>query len=169
MTSTFKRPHFSPTPQKELEERNGHHAIASLPDLIRYNAKENPDHIFCTQAEVGSGKTTDKTGTSTSQYDSRQITFGQLGRAVDSCARWIHKTFEPSRLRSSANKPRPIALYLESDIGLFIHLAALLAMDIPVRSKATIQSSNTSKHQAYFEIDPSRFSQTELAKRVAPA
>ena len=123
MSLTFKRPRFSPT-SPEAEQRNGQDAIASLPDLIRFNARENPEHIFCMQAETAGA----------SQYNSQKITFSQLDRAVDSCATWIHHAVKSSFPGNSGGTPhRPVALYLESDIGLFIHLAALLTMNIPVR------------------------------------
>ena len=124
MGLTFKRARFSSTTPKEAEQLDGQDAIASLPDLIRFNARENPEHIFCVQAETAGA----------SRYDSRKITFSQLDGAVDSCATWIHQVVKSSSPRNSGEKPpRPVALYLESDIGLFIHVAALLAMDIPVR------------------------------------
>lgn len=132
VTSSFKRPYFRPTvPSRESEAANGQDTIASLPHLIQYNAKENPDHIFCVQAEVKSNEAHDVTDVS--RFDARRITFSQLDRAVDTCATWIHKIVKPSSpLDTSSSTPRPIALYLESDVGLFIHLAALLTMDVPV-------------------------------------
>lgn len=130
----FRRPYFRPTvPSGKPEAGDELDTISSLPNLIRYNAKENPDHIFCVQAELIS-REAQGAAANVSRYDARRITFRQLDKAVDTCATWIHKMVKSSSPKTSAHTPRPIALYLESDIGLFIHLAALLAMDIPVGS-----------------------------------
>ena len=104
----------------------------------------------------------------TSEYDSRKITFGQLDQAMDACATWIHELVRPSNPRSLPGQPKPIALYLESDVGLFIHLAALLTMDIPVRSQAKY-AAPALKLLAHLETDTPHFSQAKLGKRAAPA
>ncbi len=131
MEPLYRRPSFRPTvPNAEPKVRNRHDTIASLPDLIRYNAIENPEHTFCVQTEVNSNGSHNVTDLS--RYNACRITFSQLDRATDSCATWIHKVVHPPGPGSPTKTSRPIALYLESDVGLFIYLAALLAMDIPV-------------------------------------
>ena len=61
------------------------------------------------------------------------MTFVQLAQAVE---RWILANVETSAAEytshGSIRKAQPISLVLESDLSLFIYLAALLTLNIPV-------------------------------------
>ncbi|KAL7622054.1 hypothetical protein AAE478_007555 [Parahypoxylon ruwenzoriense] len=73
---SFRRPSFSPLPQKTaLVPDVAGSKISSLPDLIRYNAHENPDYIFALQSEVDHDETN---STNESSYKASPITFLQL-------------------------------------------------------------------------------------------
>lgn len=68
------------------------------------------------------------------------ITFLELAHAVEQCCDWILANIEVARpneqeLRAEGSpaKGRPIALFMESDVSLFIYLAALLTLNVPVR------------------------------------
>jgi acyl-CoA synthetase (AMP-forming)/AMP-acid ligase II len=98
--------------------------IRSLPDLIRFNAIHNPHHVFCIQSNA--------------DLESTSITFLELAHAVERCCDWIltnvHGTSPAEQSADgSLEKSRPIALFMESDVCLFIYLAALLTLNIPVR------------------------------------
>ncbi len=102
--------------------------IRSLPDLVRFNAKHNPSHLFCVQAKASlNGVAVAPT----------RITFLEFHQAVRRCCRWINEnvpnTTAPALTESGELQKGPsVALLLESDIGLFIHLVALLSLGIPV-------------------------------------
>lgn len=129
VVKSFLRPQFSPRYQKELPQ-NG--TIRSLPDLIEFNAIHNSSHLFCVQAEEDSHEShpTD----CASEWRLRSITFGALKGAVDACCVWLSKNIPQDSERTLSQKMAPVALYLESDVGLFIYVAALLKMNIPVCS-----------------------------------
>lgn len=108
--SFFKRPIFSPRPLgHRLEPDVAGSDISSLPDLVRFNARKNPNHIFAKASK---------------------ITFSQLEELIRRCAGWLRSTVTSAR--QNGDSDTPVALYLESDIGLFIHLVALLSIDVPV-------------------------------------
>ena len=88
-------------------------------DLIHFNCQHNPDHIFASQ-EVSH------------QEDLIHITFRDLRDATVACARLLAKSLNPTRPDNrDEDARRPVALLLESDVVLFIHLAALLYLEIP--------------------------------------
>ncbi|KAL7939402.1 hypothetical protein V8C35DRAFT_326453 [Trichoderma chlorosporum] len=108
----FRRPKFSPVPPKNYTDSDDK-AIATLSDLIRFNSENNAEHIFCIQAQsqkVNSKLSSDVT------YRGVKITFAQLNCAIQQCS----------------ESGTPIALYVESDVGLLIHLCALQILDIPL-------------------------------------
>ena len=115
---SFTRPDFSPL-QPLNTEAAARDSINSLPDLIRYNAIQNGDQTFCIQGE-------------TIVENSRRISYQELERAVSACSYWVESHLELGRKEPESFKPKPIALYLESDVGLFIYIAAMLASGIPV-------------------------------------
>lgn len=134
-TRQFQRPLFNLTPNKDdstsISTSNDSSNIRSLPDLIHFNAVHNPDHVFCLQ-------TKESRDASASTFDYTSITFFDLAHAVENCCNSIlsHvKNVNPAQLGEdgSIQKSPPVALFLESDVGLFIHLAALLSLNIPVR------------------------------------
>ncbi|KAL4890076.1 hypothetical protein BDV59DRAFT_99330 [Aspergillus ambiguus] len=97
-------------------------AIHSLPDLIDFDAEHNPNHEFALQEIRQGGKHLSLT----------PVTFSELKNAAITCAHLIRK-----RLPSEADgeyqygaRP-PVAIFLESDVNLFVHLAALLYLNIP--------------------------------------
>ncbi|KAI0409181.1 hypothetical protein F4802DRAFT_545755 [Xylaria palmicola] len=118
----FKRPVFSPRSSEPLESD-----ISSLPDLIRFNARENPHHIFALQSE----STGAQRGSEENEYGVSQITFEQLDQMVRRCASWIRRAVVPRNRNGELGEREPIAIYVESSVGLFLHLAALLSMDTP--------------------------------------
>lgn len=111
-------------PQLALEWQDS--GIRSLPELIHFNAKENPSHTFCLQAEINRRVENDDT-----RYNVRQITMQEIESAIGNCVSWIRQTL-PNQESSAVDPTAPVALYLESDVCLFIYLAALLEMNIPV-------------------------------------
>ncbi|EHK17809.1 uncharacterized protein TRIVIDRAFT_194923 [Trichoderma virens Gv29-8] len=120
----FRRPKFSPVPPKNYADSDDE-AISTLSDLIRFNSENNAEHIFCIQAQsekVDSSLSGDVT------YRGVKITFAQLDRAIQQCVLWLSDGYSQTFSESGA----PIALYVESDVGLLIYLSALQILDIPL-------------------------------------
>lgn len=100
--------------------------IRSVLDLIRQNEIHNPKHTFCIQE--------------LKDHDTLcLVTFEMLSDAIKQCVGWLEKLqlLHQSRPLSSGSegKPRPVALLMGSDIGIFFHIAALMWMEIPVPSR----------------------------------
>ena len=105
--------------------------IRSIRDLIDHNALHNPDHPFCIQCKQSTNG-----GENGLCYEN--VTFRELKGAVDRCCQWILKTILEAHSAKvcddgSIQKSRPVALFMESDLDLFIYIAALLTLNIPVR------------------------------------
>lgn len=131
---TFRRPLFTALPSKDARGQD----ISSIPDLIRFNATYNPDHIFCIQSLPDVNKSAE----SSDGYLGVSITFKQLDNAVRRCADWLRELVDAS---DYGGKPGPpVALYLESDVGLFFHFMALQALNIPVCACLSSQLLNYS-------------------------
>ncbi|VBB79331.1 Putative protein of unknown function [Podospora comata] len=126
----FVRPAFSPLPP---ERRGGKPAkpdeISSLPGLIAFNAINNPNHIFSHQVECHRRES--NSNRERQSYIIQPVTFAQLDRSIGACAEWLRASLQTGHADRSSSKARPVALYMESDIGLFIYLSALLSLNIP--------------------------------------
>lgn len=123
----FQRPSFQLLP--DPESKSGvPHDIRSLPELVHFNALQNPHHVFCLQC---------KQSPDTLQFEFVRITFQQLGQAVEHCCLWILANIEGAHTPiigdgGAIKKSPPVALFLESDVSLFIYITALLSLNIPV-------------------------------------
>ncbi|KAL8994550.1 MAG: hypothetical protein Q9169_005514 [Polycauliona sp. 2 TL-2023] len=122
-TTTFLRPFFQLLPIPSDAELS---PIRSLPELVLFNALHNPRHAFCHQSSQAAA----------GQIDSVPITFHQLAVAVENCCSWLLETIpnaHPAKLNGDhhVRKAASVALFLESDVGLFIHVLALLTLNIP--------------------------------------
>jgi hypothetical protein len=105
--------------------------VRSLPQLIHFNAQHNPKYPFCIQAEVkrdGAIKDTNEKP----PYETHTVTMETLKISVDSCADWINHGLSTAA-DETMKEVGPVAIIMESNIGLFIYLAALLELGIPVR------------------------------------
>ena len=116
MGKPFFRPQFQV--DKPMTSKD---TIRSLPDLIQFNAENNPHHVFCVQEERREGRTVDLV----------EITFLKLRDLVARCIEHI-ASHDIGVDTPKENFLLPIALYLESDVTLFVYLSALLWMGIPV-------------------------------------
>lgn len=90
----------------------------TLPDLIHFNCQYNPDHLFALQEVSHQGNLI-------------HISFRELQDVTVACARLFAKSLITT-YNGDADARRPVALFLESDVVLFIHLGALLYLEIPV-------------------------------------
>ncbi|KAF2994038.1 putative secondary metabolism biosynthetic enzyme [Curvularia kusanoi] len=123
--STFNRPDIwlpAPLGAAQPYKLSQHR---TLPSLVDFNATNNPEYLFAIQAEKGVD----------SETTLREISFAQLGRAIARCQAWLETTVRGMHLPvlrgGSVVKGPPIALLMESDVGLFIHQVALLGLGVP--------------------------------------
>ncbi|KAF8625926.1 hypothetical protein AX17_006652 [Amanita inopinata Kibby_2008] len=126
--NTFLRPHINLGYGNDMP--NG---VNTLPELIEFAAKHNPNHIFGLQArssaDVGPGS-----GASSQSGDLSlcEITFAQLQHAVERASVWLVSSgATPGRTRRT-DKVAPVAIFLGSDITIFMYMAALLRIGTPV-------------------------------------
>lgn len=106
--------------------------IRCLPDLVLHNALHNPGHLFCL-------RTTQSSEGFCAQLDFTDVTFSELAQAVERCCAWILASVPNIHAAEVGKdgvirKSRPLALFMESDLWLFIYLVASLTLNIPVRS-----------------------------------
>lgn len=113
----FSRPEFSAIGQGTDD------AVRTLVDLIQVNARKNATLCFCRQAEQ-----TQEIG----RWNIREITFEQLYVALGRCCMWLKETGVCLTREHDAPKCPPVALFLESDVTLFIYVNALAILNCPV-------------------------------------
>jgi hypothetical protein len=110
-------------------EKDGNR-IRTVPELIEYNARENADHVFCIQARKPGVD-----GNASNRLLS--VTHLQIKQAILQCEAWLTASIAELKLPykgSGGNvfKGPPIALLVESDIGLLIHLLSGISLGVPV-------------------------------------
>ena len=109
-------------------------AIRTVPQLINWNAENNPDLLFCYQAvRPTDGSTTN---------EPVRITFANLKDAVAQCANRLVSSIKelqlPTHNADELHRKRPpIALLVESDVSLLFHLFALMGLGVPVGLRFT--------------------------------
>ena len=114
------------------QKSSSNSSIRCLADLIVYNALHNPDHLFCLQTNQSSEG-------SRAHFDSTAVTFSELAQAIERCCAWILTNVPGIHAAEvdeigSIRKSRALALFMESDVCLFIYLMASLTLNIPVRT-----------------------------------
>ncbi|KAI9688877.1 MAG: putative NRPS-like protein biosynthetic cluster [Bathelium mastoideum] len=96
-------------------------SIRTLPDLVEYNAHNNAEYAFCHQLRKAE-----------TQNRIITITHSALKQAILQCQEWLHSNIRGlCEQDEDSGKPRPVALLMESDVGLWIHLLALLSLGVP--------------------------------------
>ena len=131
----FRRPIFNLV-SDETEPTSS--SIRSLPDLILYNATHNPKGVFSAQAR--------KPSKQVKELEIVDVSFLGLALSVERCCDWILGNINgahEARIDSngSVQKCKPVALLLESDLTLFVYLAALLTLNIPVSATFLYQGA----------------------------
>ena len=122
---------FNLLPASESIEHDEHRqSIRCISDLVYFNAVKYPHHVFCLQSWKVSSD-------SASNFKYTFITYSQLAQAVERCCEWILRNVPGASearlgLDGSISKSAPIALFMESDVGLFIYMLGLITLNIPV-------------------------------------
>lgn len=139
--ATMERPFIRPTFGILHQPTNiSEDAIRSLSDLIRFNAEVNPDHVFALQEERQAGRCTGFT----------KVTFSMLQDIVVKCVERLANYDLPAagiQVSVPGRDCGAVALYLESDLTLFVYLCALLWMNIPVCCSPGLSSPSSITHK----------------------
>ena len=105
--------------------------INTLPELIDFAAKHNPEHIFGLQAR-GNGTSCGVTWSSGSNLSFCEITFSQLRRVIERASAWLVNSGATAGRTRRIDKVYPVAIFLNSDVTIFMYMAALLRIGSPV-------------------------------------
>lgn len=102
-------------------------SLRTLPELVEHNAKNNATYLFCQQA----ARRLD------GSLHLVSVTHSQLKDAVLRCQEWLRETVNELKLPCPGEDDRfskgpPVALFMESDVGLWVHLLALISLGVPV-------------------------------------
>lgn len=97
--------------------------IQTLPVLVDFHAKRNSEHLFCLQVERDDRVTS--------------VTFKKLQRAILRCQTWLQEQstdIHPPKVNADGHREKcaPIAILMESHVGLAIHILACMGIGIPV-------------------------------------
>ncbi|KAF2006434.1 acetyl-CoA synthetase-like protein [Amniculicola lignicola CBS 123094] len=102
--------------------------IKTVADLVDFNADRNPDHVFCLQAEK------DLAGSKCPPF--LRISHRLFRSMILSCQQWMQQHLSelnsPSiHVEGHVVRGAPIALLVDSDVGLLVHLFALVGLGVP--------------------------------------
>ena len=111
--------------------------IRTIPQLIDFNARHNPDHVFCVQARK--------------QQSSISVSHLHLKQAILQCSDWLTSTVKEVKLPYEGGdgglcRGSPVALAMDSDVGLLLHLLSLLSLGVPVLLLSARLSPSSMKH-----------------------
>lgn len=135
---SFERPTFKLFLDQSADQSAAStESIRSLPDIILFNALHNPQAKFCSQIK--------QSKVSGNDFEIVEVTFLELAHAVERCCQWILSNIDrvyPAKVfeNGGVEKGPPLALFLESDLTLFIYIAALLTLNIPVSTVRSFAS-----------------------------
>lgn len=106
-------------------QKNG---IRTVPELLEFNAKTNPHHLFCVQARKHANA---------SDSAFLNVTHAQLAQAVLRCSAWLTENVAELCLPykndvGQAVRGSPVALFVNSNVGLLIHKIGLMCLGVPV-------------------------------------
>jgi long-subunit acyl-CoA synthetase (AMP-forming)/nucleoside-diphosphate-sugar epimerase len=110
----------------EVKQKRGPNSVRTVPELVDFNAAHNADYVFCYQARKDDS----------SNPSLASITHSEFKDAVLSCQQWLKTTITNLQLpvlqeNGVICRSTPVALFMESDIGLFVHIVALLGLGVP--------------------------------------
>lgn len=116
--------------------------IRTVPELVDFNAKFNPTHTFALQAQKAN---------SGSDLNFLNVNYDMLHRSVLRCQEWFVKTISELQLpeedhNRNLKKGAPIAFCMESNIGMIIHILALMGLGVPVAILSPRLSPAAFKH-----------------------
>lgn len=104
------------------------HGARTLPELVRFHIENNPNYEFCTQAERSATE---------EGHTYMHVTYRHLEQAICHCQSWIVKNIQdihsPTRGQNGkTTKFSPVALLMDSDLGLAVYILTLMGMGVPI-------------------------------------
>ncbi|KAI1367018.1 hypothetical protein F5Y08DRAFT_350351 [Xylaria arbuscula] len=102
-------------------------SLRTLPQLVQYHAENNPNYLFCLQAE--------KRHVTEEPSRIQEITYSTLQQAILHCQLWLNSQVARAQVGTQSGhytKPAPVALLMESDFGLAVYLLSLMGLGVPV-------------------------------------
>lgn len=111
-------------------------SIRTLPDLVDFHAKHNPQHLFCIQT------TRDHTFVSVSYENLQHAIVRCQARLREECGLHAPTVDADGKLKKCA----PVAVLMESHIGLVIYVLACMGMGVPVMLLSARLSSAAVRH-----------------------
>jgi hypothetical protein len=135
------RDDFQPA-QLQLSKPATEIPIRSVPELVDFNAVTNPDALFCFQAVKASASLVAETKHE-GGFDGMPVTMSQLREAILRCKDFLTANgvlVVPPRKTEDGKllKSLPVALFMDSDLGLLVHLVALMGLGVPVCVSTTV-------------------------------
>ena len=103
--------------------------IRTVPELIEHNAEHNPRHLFCLQARKGTA-------------EPLPLSHLQFKQSIIQCSAWLVANIAEVTLPRKIDnglfaKCPPLALFMESNVGLLIYLYSCISSGIPVSTSPT--------------------------------
>ncbi|KAK1635917.1 hypothetical protein BDP81DRAFT_450746 [Colletotrichum phormii] len=129
------------TPEVSLEHASTS-GLRTLPELVNFHAENNPKHLFGLQAEAN------EAGNGHSFVPLRYET---LQRAIIRCQAWLMQqttSLHPPKTAAdgSVKKCAPVAVLMESHVGLVICVLACMGMGVPVVLLSARLSAPSARH-----------------------
>lgn len=115
---SYVLPCFDTSCPPEAEDK-----IKSAIDLIEFNAEFNARRAFCIQLKKDSASRL---------VQQEEITFLNFRDMIYSCQAWMLDHVYMTTAQDQTGKPQPIALLMDSDVTLLVHMFALMGLGIPV-------------------------------------
>ena len=116
--------------------------LRTLPEIVDFHSLHNPDHLFCLQAE----EKADVDG-----YVFTEFRYRQLQLAIIRCQAWLQNLLADTEASTrnengSVAKFSPVGLFMESNVGMTVHVLSLIGLGIPVVLLSTRLSSLSIRH-----------------------
>jgi acyl-CoA synthetase (AMP-forming)/AMP-acid ligase II len=110
-------------------DRDSASGVRTLPELVEFHVKHNPQHRFCIQSE--------KPLVDKGPYRLTTLSYARLQQAILRCQAWLSDNapnVHPSFLDEHGMVKRcaPVAVLMESHVGLAIFILTLMGMGVPV-------------------------------------
>ncbi|KAK1710501.1 hypothetical protein BDP67DRAFT_595717 [Colletotrichum lupini] len=129
------------TPKVSLEPASTS-GLRTLPELVDFHAKSNPKHLFCLQADANAAG---------NGHNFVPLSYETLQRAIIRCQAWLKEQATSlhapkTEADGSVNKCAPVAVLMESHVGLVICVLACMGMGVPVVLLSARLSAPSARH-----------------------
>ncbi|KAK1657132.1 hypothetical protein BDP55DRAFT_737654 [Colletotrichum godetiae] len=129
------------TPQVSLEHGSTS-SLRTLPELVDFHAENNPKHLYGLQAEANETE---------NGHRFVPLNYETLQRAIIRCQAWLMEqtiSLHPPKTAAdgSVKKCAPVAVLMESHVGLVICVLACMGMGVPVVLLSARLSAPSARH-----------------------